>query len=114
MIITVNNRKVVTFRSTVVTIISELYKQPKVDDYEVEQTTIGAGLKKSLDSLRYSRFCLKITTGTAFVQLECLPPTSAAAAYHGLRVYHQAQQRRGVALPSPDWGWKLVDGRPYL
>ena len=32
VIITVNNRNVVSFRSTVGTIISELYKQPKVDD----------------------------------------------------------------------------------
>ena len=36
VIITVNNRNVVTFRSTVATIIFQLYKQPKVDDYEVE------------------------------------------------------------------------------
>ena len=68
---------------------------------------------KSLDSLRYSIFCQKITTGTSFVQPECLPPTSAAAVYHCLRVYHQVQQwiRRGVALLPQDWGWKLVDGR---
>ena len=32
VIITVNNRNVLTFRSTVRTIISEFYKQPKVDD----------------------------------------------------------------------------------
>ena len=66
---------------------------------------------ESLDSLRYSRFCQKITTGTSSVQPECLPPTSAAAVYHSLRVYHQVQQWRGVALPPQDWGWKLVDGR---
>ena len=45
-VITVNSRNVVTFRSTIATIISEFYKQPKVDDYEVEQTRIAAGLKK--------------------------------------------------------------------
>ena len=67
--------------------------------------------EESLDSLRYSRFCQKITTGTSFVQPECLPPTSAAAVYHSLRVYHQVQQWRDVALPPQDWGWKLVDGR---
>lgn len=63
------------------------------------------------DSLWYSRFCQKITTGTSFVQPECLPPTSAATVYHSLRVYHQVQQWRGGALPPQDWGWKLVDGR---
>ena len=46
VIITVNNQNVVTFCSTVATIIRELYKQPKVDDYEVEQIRIVAGLKK--------------------------------------------------------------------
>ena len=46
VIITVNNRNVLTFRSTVGTIISEFYKQPKVDDHEVEQIRIAAGLKK--------------------------------------------------------------------
>ena len=46
VIITVNNRNVLTFRSTVGTTISEFYKQPKVDDHEVEQIRIAAGLKK--------------------------------------------------------------------
>ena len=65
---------------------------------------------ESLDSSRYSRFCQKITTGTSFAQPECLLPTSAAAIYHSLRVYHQVQQWRGVALRPQDWVWKLVDG----
>ena len=106
VIITVNNRNVVSFRSTVGTIISELYKQPKVDDYEVDQIRIAASLKKVWK---------KITTGTSFVQLECLPPTSAAAVCHGLRVYHQVQQWRGIALPPPDWMktsvWKTLPVR---
>ena len=38
-------------------------------------------------------------------------PTSAAAVYHSLKVYHQVHQWRGVALPPQDWCWKLVDGR---
>ena len=46
VIITVNKRNVVTFCSTVATIISEFCKQPKVDDYELEQTRIVASLKK--------------------------------------------------------------------
>ena len=43
---------------------------------------------ESLDSLSYLRFCQKITTGTSFVQPDCLPLTSAVAVYHNLRVYH--------------------------
>ena len=46
VIITVNIQNIVNFRSTVGTIISELYKQPKVDNYEVEQIRIVASLKK--------------------------------------------------------------------
>ena len=67
--------------------------------------------EESLDLLPYSRFCQKITTGTSFVQPECLLPTSAAAVYNSLRIYHQVQKWRGVALSLEDWGWKLVDGR---
>ena len=67
--------------------------------------------EQSLDSLRYLRFCQKITKGTSFLQPERLPPPSAAAVYHSLRVYHQVQQWRGVALPPQDWAWKLVDAR---
>ena len=67
--------------------------------------------EESLDLLPYSRFCQKITTGTSFVQPECLLPTSAASVYHSLRIYHQVQQWRGVALSPEDWGWKRVDGR---
>ena len=38
--ITVNNQNVVTFHSTAESIISEFYKQPKVDDFEVEKARI--------------------------------------------------------------------------
>ena len=42
---------------------------------------------ENLDSLRYKQFCQKIATNTIHVQLQTLPPTSAAAKYHSLRVY---------------------------
>ena len=41
-----------------------------------------------LDSLRYRKFCQKLSTGKSFVQPEVLLPTSAAASYHSLRSYH--------------------------
>ncbi|EDO39052.1 predicted protein [Nematostella vectensis] len=70
------------------------------------------GLKdETLDSLRYARFCQKISTGNTQVRPESLPQISAAAIYHSLRVYHQVQQWRGIALPPEDWGWKEVDGK---
>ena len=64
---------------------------------------------ESLDSLRYTKFCQKVATGTTLVQPESLPPTSAATGYHSLRVYFQIQQCKGVPLEPEDWGWKLMD-----
>ena len=50
VIITVNNRNVVTFHSTAALIISEFYKQPKVDDYEVEKSRIVEAAAKLITS----------------------------------------------------------------
>ena len=90
VIITVNNRNVLTFRSTVGTIISEFYKQPKVDDHEVEQIRIAAGLKKVwiryydiLDSARRSQQGLHLYSPNVSL------PIFAAAVYHRLMVYHR-------------------------
>ena len=44
------------------------------------------------------------------IQLAALPPTSAAAKEHSLRVYHQVQHWLGCDLPQTDWGWDLVNG----
>ena len=66
---------------------------------------------ENLDSLRYSRFCQNVATGTTFVQPESLPPTSAAAAYHSQRVYFQIQQWKGIQLMPEDWGRKLTVGK---
>ena len=65
---------------------------------------------ESLDSLRYSRYCLKVATGNTCVQPESLPPTSAAARFHSLRVYHQVQQWKGTDLPPQEWGWEMKGG----
>ena len=45
----------------------------------------------NLDTLRYRRFCEKVATSVSSVQVQSLPPTSAAAKYHSLRVYLQVQ-----------------------
>lgn len=72
----------------------------------------GADTDDNLDSLRYSRFCQKVSKGTSFLQPENLPPTSAAAVYHSSRVYYQVQDWRGQhELQAEDWGWKLKDGK---
>lgn len=61
-----------------------------------------------LDDLRYNMFCTKVAGGTSFLQMHCLPPTSAAAKYHSLRVYLQVQEWAGTVLEPQDWGWKTA------
>ncbi len=62
-----------------------------------------------LDSLR---FCEKVATNTTQVQPQTLPPTSAAAKYHSLRVYLQIQhlQWKGHELQPEEWGWRVCEG----
>jgi len=56
-------------------------------------------------------FCRKVSTSTACVQPRSLPPTSASAKYHSLRVYQQVQQWLGNDLPPEDWGWTIKDNK---
>ena len=52
-------------------------------------------LTDTLDSLRHKRFCEKVASKTTHIKPQSLPPTSAAAKYHSLRVYLQVQEWRG-------------------
>ena len=67
---------------------------------------------ETLDCLRYRRYCQKVATNTSQVQPQNLPPTSAAATYHSLRVYFQVQQWKGVdaTMSTEEWGWKSCGG----
>ncbi|KAG1664151.1 hypothetical protein GQR58_019964 [Nymphon striatum] len=47
---------------------------------------------ESLNVVRHKRFCQKVASNTSHVQPQSLPPTSAAAKHHSLRVYYQVQQ----------------------
>ena len=62
----------------------------------------------SLDSLRYKHFHEKVATNNLHIHPKTLPPTSAAAKYHSLRVYFQVNEwkGRGTELNPLDWGWK--------
>ena len=78
-----------------------------------EQVLVSAYTGKpgeKLDSLRYKRFCEKVVTNTTQVQPQTLPPTSAAAKYHSLRVYLQIQQWNGHELQPEEWGWSVGEG----
>ena len=66
---------------------------------------------KPLNSLCYTTFCKKGSTGKIAVTPESLPPTSNAALYHSYRAYHQVQKWL-LRLTSPlEWGFKVQDNR---
>ena len=66
---------------------------------------------EKLDSLRYQRYCEKLATKSSQVQPQNLPPTSAAARYHSLKVYLQVKEWKGEdeGMSVKDWGWKVTD-----
>ena len=64
-----------------------------------------------LNTIRVQHFHRKVSASTSCVQPRTLPPTSAAAKYHSLRVYHQVQQWRGVHKRATEWGWRLKDDK---
>eukprot|EP00794_Sanderia_malayensis_P001611 gene1611-1782_t len=68
---------------------------------------------KGLDEMRYQRYCQKVSTGTSQVQPQSLPPTSAAAMYHSMRVYYQLHQWKDEeeALLAEEWGWKVKNSQ---
>ena len=66
------------------------------------------------DALRYSKFCSKVATNSARILPQTLPPTSAAARYHSMRVYLQVQQWMGIYyLKETEWGWMEKDGHLF-
>jgi hypothetical protein len=67
----------------------------------------GGNEPDKIDDLRYRTFCRKVALGTTFVQVNTLPPTSAAARFHSHRVYWQVQDWMGNQLDPTTCGWKL-------
>ncbi|CAH3181919.1 unnamed protein product, partial [Porites evermanni] len=66
---------------------------------------------EGLDGLRFRRYCEKVSTGTFQIQPQSLTPTSTAASYHSMRVYHQFIQWKGKEkqVTAEEWGWRLND-----
>ena len=67
---------------------------------------------EGLDGLRFRRYYEKVSTGTSQIQPRSLTPTSAAASYLSIRVYHQQLiQWKGEEeqIPSVEWIWILND-----
>lgn len=64
-----------------------------------------------LDSLRYKRFQEKVMKSYKSVDANDLPPTTASAKFHSLRVYYQVQEWRGETghLDPEEWGWEIIN-----
>ena len=64
----------------------------------------------NLDGLRYAKFCDKVATNKVHIRPQTLPPTSAAARYHNMRVYLQVKHWLCVCnMKETDWGWMTKD-----
>ncbi|KAH3890527.1 hypothetical protein DPMN_014611 [Dreissena polymorpha] len=65
-----------------------------------------------LDILRFRKFTQKVCTSKRSVQVDTLPPTTAAFRFHSLRTYLQTQIWRGNnTLDAVDWGWEISDNK---
>lgn len=70
----------------------------------------GGDKIENLDKLRLRKFYEK-TSRTTAVEPCTLPPTSSAAKYHSMCVYHQVQVWHSWNIPAEQWGWKVSGGR---
>lgn len=68
---------------------------------------------KNLDAARYFRLKQMIARQglTTTSKLSTLPPTSASAKMHSLRVYLQVQSWHGQNLDPLEWGWEMRAGQ---
>ena len=64
----------------------------------------------NLDASRLRLFNAKVIKGCAAIDSTSLPPTSAAAYEHSLRVYHQVQAWLVQDLDPTGWGFKIKEG----
>ncbi|CAH3177831.1 unnamed protein product [Porites lobata] len=68
---------------------------------------------EKLNGMRYQRYCEKLATNSSQIQPQNLPPTSAAARHHSLRVYLQVKRWKGEneGMSLEDYGWKVTEGQ---
>ena len=66
----------------------------------------------SLDKARILKFKEKTAAARAYVEPQTLPPTSASAKFHSLRVFYQVHQWISeCSLSCYDWGWHETGGK---
>lgn len=92
----------------------EVNKQAIIEAGEKAMVALyGGAADEDLDMVRYRRFCEKVSKSASHVEPQTLPPTSAAAKYHSLRVFYQVVEWRGAnsEMKPEDWGWHITDGK---
>ena len=52
----------------------------------------GGVNEETLDALRYRQFCYTVLKSSSLVETQTLPPKSAAAEYHSLRMYYHVMR----------------------
>ena len=68
----------------------------------------------TLDRLRYEKFHQKLASSSIAIARETINPTSSAASFHSLRVYHQVEcWASREDLEPTHWGWKVRKGKIY-
>lgn len=104
---------------------SDVFYQPMSSQEEVatagEQALAilyGGSKTDQLDHLRYKIFQKRVSVAKSFVRPQDLPPTSAAAKHHSLRVFYQVQSwitptASRKKLRPEEWGWSFHDGNLY-
>lgn len=73
----------------------------------------GGTENETLGLLRFRRFTQKVMTANSQVLLHTLPPTSNAAKFHSLRVFHQCQSwiDNSENLDPRQWGWEIISNK---
>lgn len=68
---------------------------------------------EGLDLLRYRKFASKVANSSSVVEVQTLPPTSAAAKFHIYRVYLQVKHwiDEDRDLDVTDWGWSVENNQ---
>lgn len=104
--------------------VADVFLNPSSSKHEVIEAgekalliIYGFGSVSNLNTARVIRFKEKIARSAVYVEPQTLPPTSAAAKYHSLRVFLQVQDwlgtiQEGEMLPT-DWGYHEQNGKLY-
>ena len=94
---------------TAAAVIEEIYDSGEKAIVTLYSKT--AALTKSLNCLRYEKFCQRVASATKAVDAKCLPPTSNVTKFHLMRAYCQMQVWKGIGMDPRNLGWTETNGK---